>query len=434
MANTYKALSTVTVGAGGASSIEFTNIPQTYTDLKIVLSVRSDRAGVESTGFILSAYNNSAARNLTRRWLLGTGTSVGSSTASAVNTVQVASINAATSTANTFANYEMYIPNYASNVNSKPTAITSVYENNSATGLQFQTAVASNDNEPINSIKMTVVGGNFVQYSTATVYGVFNADVSSAPSTPSSGTATDSATSGQVSVAFTPVSNAASYAMTSSPGSITATGTTSPIVVSGLTNGTAYTFTCVSTNPFGSSAPSAASNSATPTAGYSSIATVSYPSGTGGDVLFTNIPSIYRTLQIRMFSRHTRVDNSSTWFITFNEDGGTNYSYQGAEQTGSSSISSVDNINQTSIQGPTSAANTGASRFGSAVINIFDANQTNKFNTMSYQSGFSNNGNGGARLWTAAATWRSTSAITTIRIAPNTGFAQYSHIALYGIG
>lgn len=168
--------------------------------------------------------------------------------------------------------------------------------------------------------------------------------------------------------------------------------------------------------------------------GYNSIATVSYSSGTGGDVVFSNIPLTYRTLQIRMFTRDTRVDNNSTWFMSFNGDNaGTSYSYQGAEQLGSGSPSSVDVINTPRIQGPTSAANTGASRFGAAVITIFDANQTNKFKSVSYQAGFSNNNNGGNRLWTVFATWRNTNAITEIRIAPNTGFAQYSHFALYGI-
>lgn len=51
------------------------------------------------------------------------------------------------------------------------------------------------------------------------------------------------------------------YTVTSSPGGITATGAASPITVSGLTNGTAYTFTVHATNDVGDSAESAASDS-----------------------------------------------------------------------------------------------------------------------------------------------------------------------------
>ena len=38
MANTMKALQTVTVGAGGAATVTFSSIPQTYTDLILVVS------------------------------------------------------------------------------------------------------------------------------------------------------------------------------------------------------------------------------------------------------------------------------------------------------------------------------------------------------------------------------------------------------------
>lgn len=57
-----------------------------------------------------------------------------------------------------------------------------------------------------------------------------------------------------------------SYVATSNPGSITGEASTSPITVSGLTNGTAYTFTVIAKNPSGNSIAglSAASNSVTP--------------------------------------------------------------------------------------------------------------------------------------------------------------------------
>jgi uncharacterized protein (TIGR02145 family) len=73
------------------------------------------------------------------------------------------------------------------------------------------------------------------------------------------------------SVAFVaPTNNGGSaitgYTVTSSPGGITATGTTSPINVTGLTNGTAYTFSVVATNAIGNSSPSTASSAVTPLA------------------------------------------------------------------------------------------------------------------------------------------------------------------------
>ena len=85
------------------------------------------------------------------------------------------------------------------------------------------------------------------------------------PYTPTIGTATDGGTGTTVSVAFTGNNTAGlTYTVLSSPGSLTATGTTSPITVSGLTSGTAYTFQVKATNSAGDSPYSAASNSVTP--------------------------------------------------------------------------------------------------------------------------------------------------------------------------
>ncbi|MCF7864885.1 MAG: fibronectin type III domain-containing protein [Candidatus Pacebacteria bacterium] len=56
------------------------------------------------------------------------------------------------------------------------------------------------------------------------------------------------------------------YTASSTPGGYTATSTGSPIIVTGLTNGTAYTFTVTATNAIGVSALSTASNSVTPLA------------------------------------------------------------------------------------------------------------------------------------------------------------------------
>jgi RHS repeat-associated protein len=88
-----------------------------------------------------------------------------------------------------------------------------------------------------------------------------------APGAPTIGTATGG--NAQATVAFTaPTSNGGSaitsYKATSTPGSKTGTCTTTPCTVTGLTNGTAYTFKVTATNAIGMGAASAASNSVTP--------------------------------------------------------------------------------------------------------------------------------------------------------------------------
>jgi hypothetical protein len=87
------------------------------------------------------------------------------------------------------------------------------------------------------------------------------------PNAPTIGTATGGDTS--ASVAFTAPSDVGGSAITgygarSTPENITATAAASPITVTGLTNGTAYTFAVWAINTYGPSAFSAASNSVTP--------------------------------------------------------------------------------------------------------------------------------------------------------------------------
>jgi hypothetical protein len=91
------------------------------------------------------------------------------------------------------------------------------------------------------------------------------------PNAPTIGTAT--AGNAQISVTFTAPSNIGGSAITSyivtarrtSNGALTsASGASSPVVVTGLVNGEAYTATAVAVNSYGPSVSSAASNSATP--------------------------------------------------------------------------------------------------------------------------------------------------------------------------
>ena len=104
---TMTKLATVTVGVGGASSIDFTNIPQTYTDLKIVLSARIDASYRQ----VIIKFNNSSS-NYTLKMLRGDGASAASFNESgfSYNMTGYAPL-AGTDTASTFGNWELYMPN-----------------------------------------------------------------------------------------------------------------------------------------------------------------------------------------------------------------------------------------------------------------------------------------------------------------------------------
>ncbi len=166
MANTYTLISSVTVGAGGASTIDFTSIPATYTDLLLKVSGRGDRSGATFDGIYIK-FNGSATA--TARYLEGNGASASSGTTSNFAGV----IDAATATSSTFSNIEVYIPNYAGS-NNKSYSSDSVHETNATTAYADLTAGLWSNTSAINQITLNANAGNFVQYSTAYLYGIKN--------------------------------------------------------------------------------------------------------------------------------------------------------------------------------------------------------------------------------------------------------------------
>jgi hypothetical protein len=129
-----------------------------------------------------------------------------------------------------------------------------------------------------NTIKCTVTATNSAGSASATSAATATI-AGTVPGAPTIGTAT--AGNAQAAVSFTAPANTGgpaitSYTATSSPGGFTASGASSPLTVSGLTNGTAYTFTVTATNSIGTGTASAASNSVTPAAGPVTDASFAY--------------------------------------------------------------------------------------------------------------------------------------------------------------
>jgi hypothetical protein len=150
-------------------------------------------------------------------------------------------------------------------------------------------------------------------------------------------------------------------------------------------------------------------------------------------ITFTNIPNTYSHLQLRALSRSDRSLTSDSWFIQINSDTATNYSYHALRGNGTTAdaFSSVSDTSMLFLQ--QAGGTTGANVFGTLILDILDYSNTNKNKTLRGLGGVDNNGNG--TLGLSSGLWRSTSAVTSIRIVPNSGnnFVQYSSFALYGI-
>ena len=160
-------ISTVTVGAGGATNIDFTSIPQTYTDLYVLYSLRSNLADTNENCRL--DFNNNTA-NQSSRLLAGYGSGVASYNFTYIN---IRSIPANTGTASTFGDMSVYIPNYTSSAN-KVVSIDNVPERN-ATDSFFSSIIAGSwaNSAAITSVKLsTAGGGSLVQNSTASLYGI----------------------------------------------------------------------------------------------------------------------------------------------------------------------------------------------------------------------------------------------------------------------
>jgi hypothetical protein len=163
MANTYTLIETVTASGGTASSIAFSSIPQSYTDLKLVLSGRStivDNA-------VKVAFNGSSS-NFTNRLLFGNGDVAASNTP---NDNTVCYLNFSNETTNAFANSEIYITNYTGSTN-KSFCSESVQETNAVTSYQVMLAGLWSQTAAITSITLTVNSGAFAQHTSASLYGI----------------------------------------------------------------------------------------------------------------------------------------------------------------------------------------------------------------------------------------------------------------------
>jgi hypothetical protein len=149
--------------ATAAASIEFTSIPQTFTDVMVLASLRNTGA----FGLFTLSFNGSTT-GFTMRGLFGNGSSAGSFTTPANYGGEVVD---STQTSNTFANNSFYIPNYTGATN-KSYSIDGVQENNATQSNQVIGAGLWSNTAAITSITLTGNGGTFAIGSIVSLYGI----------------------------------------------------------------------------------------------------------------------------------------------------------------------------------------------------------------------------------------------------------------------
>jgi hypothetical protein len=171
---TMTKLQTVSVGVGGTNSIDFTNIPQTFTDLVICLSIRDNGTGTSGASYIDLQFNNSTGTYTVSR-LLGAGTASVSNSAQTSNFMSIGYMgNSRTSMTSVFTNAEIYIPNY-SGFNQKTVSCNYSMADSSTGAYSGFGAGLWNQPQPITSIKIKSDGQDITQHSTAILYGIKNA-------------------------------------------------------------------------------------------------------------------------------------------------------------------------------------------------------------------------------------------------------------------
>jgi hypothetical protein len=157
------------VPSGGVAVIELDLIPQTYTDLLLVTSLRTDETPNYQDAIL--RFNGTI---VTQRALFANSTSPSSFS---VTTDNFFSHNGGASTASTFSNASLYIPNYALTTQNKSASSDIVVENNSGSSGSFLLSISAwlyTSNNAVETISLTArtSGKVFVQGSSVSLYGI----------------------------------------------------------------------------------------------------------------------------------------------------------------------------------------------------------------------------------------------------------------------
>jgi hypothetical protein len=153
--------------SSAAASIDFSSIPQTFTDLLVFCSLRGSGSGASDTA--INMWFNGTTTNRSSRTLYANGSSASSFTDGPIGFYGLVN---SSMTANTFCNSSLYIPNYAGDRN-KTVSIDSTGENNATRSDMSLTVGLWSSTAAITQVTIAPYGAfNFASGSSISLYGI----------------------------------------------------------------------------------------------------------------------------------------------------------------------------------------------------------------------------------------------------------------------
>ncbi len=164
----FESIATVTVGAGGASSVTFSSIPSTYTHLQI----RGIARDTSTNGSLSMQFNSDTGNNYARHNMYGTGSGVFASASSSTSAVSIGYMALSSDGSGIFGSTVVDILNYANTSKYKTTRSLSGVDTNGTGEINLRSGLWLSTSA-VTSISIGIFGGtNIAQYSQFALYGI----------------------------------------------------------------------------------------------------------------------------------------------------------------------------------------------------------------------------------------------------------------------
>jgi hypothetical protein len=165
----YESISTITVGAGGSSTVTFSSIPSTYTHLQIRAITRDSRVAGNSDATI--RFNGDTAANYNAHNFSAEGTTIYSGAYVSATNINIGNQPALNSLANVFGGSIIDILDYTNTNKFKTIRCTTSYDVNGGGWVNIGSGTWRSTST-ITSITFTPLASPYVQYSSFALYGI----------------------------------------------------------------------------------------------------------------------------------------------------------------------------------------------------------------------------------------------------------------------